>query len=169
MSNENLSVTGRIVQGDRFEARTKDGKGRALTDKQGQPKIEYFVAIAVPKTDAAMLATWAQIQGIAATGFPGGESQRIRLASQIGTGLTGVSQNRQTPTVPETTCFHTCAFSDEGNLLEIGTAGTGGRFTAAGATIENGGYFLLKKGESYIIQVTNDDALISTDITLTYI
>ncbi len=83
MPNENLSVTGRIVQGDIFEERTKDGQGRILTDKHGQPKTEYFVAIAVPKTDPQFNEVWAAMQQIAAAGFPGGQSQQADFSWKV--------------------------------------------------------------------------------------
>ena len=84
-----------------------------------------------------------------------------------GTALTNVCENRQTTAVPNTACFRDPAITANGLQLEIGKLGVGGRFTAAGTTIENGGYFLLKKGEDYLIRVDNDDGA-AQDFSITY-
>ena len=78
-----LFVTGRLVQGDVFTPQTKNMTGGPLTDLQGNPKVQYFIAVAVEKTDAAMMQTFAQIQQICHAGFPGGESQRPDFAWKI--------------------------------------------------------------------------------------
>jgi len=78
-----LFVTGRLVQGDVFTPQTKNMTGGPLTDLQGNPKVQYFIAVAVEKTDAAMMQTFAQIQQVAQAGFPGGESQRPDFAWKV--------------------------------------------------------------------------------------
>lgn len=84
MTDENyLFVTGRLVQGDVFTPQTKNMRGGPLTDLQGNPKVQYFIAVAVEKTDAAMLQTWQQIQQIGQAGFPGGEFQRPDFAWKV--------------------------------------------------------------------------------------
>jgi len=85
-----------------------------------------------------------------------------------GTGLTEVCQNRQTTAVSNTTCFRDPVITANGLQLEIGISGTSGKFTATGQSIENGGYFLLKKSESYLLRVTNDDGA-AQDISIAYL
>jgi hypothetical protein len=70
---EFYTPVGRMVQGSFFEASDTDMKGRPLTDKQGKPRVEYFIALAVPKTDPDFNTMWATIQGVAQAGFPNGE------------------------------------------------------------------------------------------------
>ena len=84
MTEQNyLFVTGRLVQGDVFTPQTKNMTGGPLTDLQGNPKVQYFIAVAVEKTDATMTQTFAQIQQIAQSGFPGGEAQRPDFAWKV--------------------------------------------------------------------------------------
>jgi len=80
---EYLFVTGRLVQGDVFVPQTKNMNGGPLTDLKGNPKVQYFIAVAVEKTDTAMMQTFAQIQQVAQAGFPGGESQRPDFAWKV--------------------------------------------------------------------------------------
>ena len=85
--NENneliLTPVGRMVQGDPFVANTKDHEGRPLTDQQGQPRVNYFFAIAIPKTDPGFAELWAKMQAIALAGFPNGESQLPAFAWKV--------------------------------------------------------------------------------------
>ena len=76
-------VTGRLVQGSVFEAQTKNMTGGPSLTLNGDPKITYYFAVAAPKTDAAMIATYQQIKQIAVTGFPGGETNRPDFAWKI--------------------------------------------------------------------------------------
>jgi hypothetical protein len=82
-NNEYMFITGRLVQGDVFVPQTKNMTGGPLTDLKGNPKVQYFIGVAVPKTDQAMLAEWAKLQAIAQAGFPGGESQRPDFAWKV--------------------------------------------------------------------------------------
>jgi hypothetical protein len=70
-----LTPVGRLVQGDCFEPQTKDSEGKPLLIKNGpnagQPRVDYYMAIAIPKTDAGFQAIWAQIHGVAKMSFPG--------------------------------------------------------------------------------------------------
>lgn len=65
---------GRIVAGDLFTPRTTDQQGNPLTIKTGpnagQPTQKYFIALAIPKTDAGFGAVWALMAQTAQTGFP---------------------------------------------------------------------------------------------------
>ena len=81
--NEYMFVTGRLVQGNVFEPQTKNREGGPLIDRQGNPKIQYFVGVAVEKTDAAMMETWARIQQIGHNSWPGGESRQDDFAWKV--------------------------------------------------------------------------------------
>ena len=78
-----LTPVGRMVQGSPFEEQTTDMKGKQLTNAQGQPRSEYFFAIAIPKTDPAYAAMYAQIQAVAQAGFPGGQFNLPTFAWKI--------------------------------------------------------------------------------------
>ena len=71
---QKLSPVGRLIQGDAFSPSTTDAEGNPLVIKNGpnagQPRVEYFMALAIPKTDPAVNAFIAEIQGVARTAFP---------------------------------------------------------------------------------------------------
>ena len=68
-----LNVSGRLVQGDVFTAQDKDMKGRPMTDQKGNPKVHYFMAVAVHKAAPDLRAAMDGIQAVAMAGFPGGQ------------------------------------------------------------------------------------------------
>lgn len=78
MSNTNrvefLTPVGRLVSGSPFEAQTTDSEGNALVIKSGpnagQPTQRYFMAIAIPKTDAGFNELYGKMQQVAKQGFP---------------------------------------------------------------------------------------------------
>jgi len=76
MSNENqiLTPAARLVQGSCFEEQTKDMDGNPLLVKSGpnmgQPRVSYYIGVAIPKTDAAWPALEAKIKAAAKAGFP---------------------------------------------------------------------------------------------------
>jgi hypothetical protein len=77
------NVSGRLVQGDVFTPQTLDMKGRPMTDKNGNPKVQYFCAVAVAK-DAPDLGTAYQgIQSVAMSSFRNGETNRPTFAWKI--------------------------------------------------------------------------------------
>jgi hypothetical protein len=82
-NNEYMFITGRLVQGDVFTPQTKNMEGGPLVTRDGHPKVQYFIGVAVPKTDQAMLAEWAKIQAFAQASFPGGESQQPSFAWKV--------------------------------------------------------------------------------------
>lgn len=56
MSNDPVQVLlhpGRIVSGDPYTKKTKDGDGNPMTDKEGNPTFQYYFAVAIPKTPGA--------------------------------------------------------------------------------------------------------------------
>jgi len=71
---ELLTPVGRMVQGDLFKGRTTDNKGKPLLVKNGpnagQPRTEYFVAIAIAKTDPGWADLWSKICQAAQAGYP---------------------------------------------------------------------------------------------------
>ena len=74
MSIELLTPVGRLVQGSPFEPRTQDAEGNPLTIRNGvnagKPRVEYFMAIAIPKNDPQYGELWAKIHAEAKNGFP---------------------------------------------------------------------------------------------------
>lgn len=69
-ATEFLTPVGRLVQGDCFEAQTKDSNGKPYLDKNNQPTQKYFVAVAFPKSDPQFAALKAQFEQIARAEFP---------------------------------------------------------------------------------------------------
>lgn len=69
-----LTPVGRLVQGDCFEGQTKDAEGNPLVIKNGpnagQPRVDYFIAIAIPKTDVTYNELWTTIHSEARAAFP---------------------------------------------------------------------------------------------------
>jgi len=71
-----INVSGRLVQGNVFEPQTTDMHGKPLTDLAGNPKVQYFIGVAVAKDAADFAAAWASIGAVAVGDWPTGESQR---------------------------------------------------------------------------------------------
>lgn len=67
---EILTPIGRLVQGSPWEGRTTDQQGNQLTSRNGQPITRYFMALAIPKTDATYGALYQIIQQEGARGWP---------------------------------------------------------------------------------------------------
>jgi hypothetical protein len=69
-----LTPVGRLVQGDCFVPQTTDSEGKPLLIKNGpnagQPRVEYYIAVAIPKTDQGFAAIWAQMHGFSKQSFP---------------------------------------------------------------------------------------------------
>ncbi len=69
-----LTPVGRLVQGDCFVPQTTDSEGKPLLIKNGpnasQPRVDYYMAIAIPKTDIGYNEVWAAIHGTARAAFP---------------------------------------------------------------------------------------------------
>lgn len=70
MKSEFLTPVGRLVQGDPFEAQTKNMQGQPLMTQAGQPTRRYFIAVAFRKDDPAFAALWATIEGVGRGSFP---------------------------------------------------------------------------------------------------
>lgn len=69
-----LTPVGRIVAGDCFTASTTDAENRPLVIKTGpnagQPRVEYYIGLAIPKTDAGFNDLRATIYNEARAAFP---------------------------------------------------------------------------------------------------
>lgn len=69
-----LTPVGRLVNGSPFEPSTTNMEGAPLVVKSGpnagQPRSEYFLSIAVPKSDPGVNALVQQITAVARQGFP---------------------------------------------------------------------------------------------------
>jgi hypothetical protein len=61
---------GRLVGGSCYNPNTKNMDGALLTDRSGQPRVEYFIMVAFPKTDQTIAAIMPQIQAEAARLWP---------------------------------------------------------------------------------------------------
>jgi hypothetical protein len=80
MSNQNiLSPVGRIVQGHAFIPNETDQQGHKLTIKSGanagQPRVDYFISLAISKTDPEWNNLWAIMNQVANAAWIGGQSQ----------------------------------------------------------------------------------------------
>lgn len=65
-----LTPVGRLVQGSAFTYNDKNMDDKPLTDSQGNPRVEYFMAIAIPKNSPDWDAFKAQIDEVAKAAFP---------------------------------------------------------------------------------------------------
>ena len=69
-----LTPAGRLVSGDCFESQKTDAEGRPLVIKNGpnagQPRVDYFMGLAIPKTDPEFGPMYAKILGVAKADFP---------------------------------------------------------------------------------------------------
>lgn len=70
MKTDFLTPVGRLVQGDPFEAQTKNMQGQPLMTKSGQPTQKYFIAVAYQKTDPLFPEFYAKLQQVARADFP---------------------------------------------------------------------------------------------------
>ncbi len=74
MSRNYTTDVGRLVQGDCFEAQTKDQQGALRVVKTGpnagQPNPQFFIAVAFAKNSPAWPAFWAEMVTEAAASFP---------------------------------------------------------------------------------------------------
>ena len=76
MKQEFLTPAGRLVQGDPFEAQTKNMQGQPLMTQSGQPTQRYFIAVAFSKMvngqpNAEFAALWQKLEATGRAGFPG--------------------------------------------------------------------------------------------------
>lgn len=70
MKTDFLTPVGRLVQGDPFEAQTKNMQGQPLATMSGQPTQRYFIAVAFRKDDANFGAFYQKLVEVARGSFP---------------------------------------------------------------------------------------------------
>lgn len=81
-----LTPVGRIVSGHPATENTTGYQNAPLVDKQGNPKSEYYFAIAVEQTNPEWEAFWNQIVAVAQRDFPGGQWQQPFFKWKISNG-----------------------------------------------------------------------------------
>lgn len=70
MKHDFLTPVGRLVQGDPFEAQTKNMQGQPLVTLSGEPTQRYFIAVAFRKDDPQFAQLRAKFTQAAREGFP---------------------------------------------------------------------------------------------------
>jgi hypothetical protein len=78
-----LSPVGRLVQGHPFEFRDTNFEGAPLVTREGEPRVQYFLAVAIRKDDPDVNAFWQQIQQMGQAAWPTGETQRQDFAWKL--------------------------------------------------------------------------------------
>lgn len=68
--NNFLTSVGRIVEGSPWDGKTTDKNGKPLLTLSGQPKTEYYLALAIAKNDPQWPAQKQKIDLVARAGFP---------------------------------------------------------------------------------------------------
>jgi len=74
---------GRFVAGDAFRGSSVGMNGQPRVDKNGQPRLEWFMAIAIQKNDPGWPALKSAIDTAAAAAWPNGESTRPGFSNKI--------------------------------------------------------------------------------------
>ena len=80
MSNTFTTPVGRLVAGSFYNPNTKNAEGKPLTDKAGNPRVEYYIALAIPKAGEAHWkdTPWGQaIWTAGVTGDPQAPNRRV--------------------------------------------------------------------------------------------
>lgn len=75
-----LSPVGRLVQGHPFEYTDTDFEDRPLKNKDGSPRVQYYMALAIRKDDPDVNLFYQQIQQMGQVAWPTGEWQRQDFA-----------------------------------------------------------------------------------------
>ena len=78
-----FNISGRLVQGDVFDPQTTDMQGRPMVDLRGNPKVQYFIGVAVAKNAPDFNEAWAAINAIAARDWPTGEHTRAGFSWKV--------------------------------------------------------------------------------------
>ena len=87
---EIMTPIGRIVQGSVWTPQTTDMENRPLTYKDGSPRVQYYIGLAIEKTNPEWPALWQQIQGAAQGFWPQGQIQQATFAWKV---MDGDAQN----------------------------------------------------------------------------
>lgn len=67
---EFTTPVGRLVGGDLFVPREKDFHGQPLMTKDGKPRKDYIIQLALRKDDPAVQQFWSQVYQVGASSFP---------------------------------------------------------------------------------------------------
>jgi hypothetical protein len=67
------SPIGRLVQGNLWEPDTKDNEGNPLTNKAGEPRVKYWVRLAIPKNSPE----WAAFYAVLVDAAKGGHAKHF--------------------------------------------------------------------------------------------
>jgi len=148
--NDSVYLTtppGRIVMGDVFNGSDKDHSGRPRLDKQGQPKVQFFIGVAFPKNDPAWPAMWQQFVATAQRDFPNGEFQRPGFAWKV---VDGDGVNQEGKPFPEYCRGHFVVRMSSGFAPEVYDPQN--RQLSAGQGIKRGDYV-----QCYVAIRGNDD------------
>ena len=78
-----VTPVGRLVQGSLTTPRDKNMEGHPLTNKDGTPRVQYYAAIAILKTDPAWAALWAALWAAGAAAWPQGQYQQPGFAWKV--------------------------------------------------------------------------------------
>lgn len=81
-----LFPTGRLVMGSLYKSQDKNAEGMPLVDRDGKPRVQYFIAYAIPKsgeTHWSQTAWGKKIHDIGVKGFPNGQAQSPQFAWKI--------------------------------------------------------------------------------------
>ena len=78
MSNKWTPV-GRLVQGDLWNPQTTNMEGNPLVDSKGNPRNNYFFALAVSKNDPGLGEFYQEMKTVAAQSFPGIPEARLSM------------------------------------------------------------------------------------------
>jgi hypothetical protein len=93
-----MTPVGRLVSGSLTRPLTKDGEGRPLVYKKGanagQPRVDYRIGLAIRKDDPGLAALMATLRQVAATEFPGGQSNGPTFAWKYTDGDSQVPNGR---------------------------------------------------------------------------
>jgi len=79
-----LTPVGRFIMGDAFTGSDKDfSTGRPRVDKHGQPNTQWFIGLAIPKTDPMWPEFWAALGAVGMRDFPAGQYQLPTFAWKV--------------------------------------------------------------------------------------
>jgi len=140
-----VTPVGRIVQGDAFKPNTTNQQGVPLTDKLGQPRVEFYLALAIEKTNPDWPAFKAQLDQVAAQAWPGGQFNAPNFSDKITDG-DGLDNNGVLNSTKEG--FAGCW------VLKASNGFTPQRVAQAGAVVLNEESGQLKRGDYARLVVT---------------
>ncbi|GAH16243.1 unnamed protein product, partial [marine sediment metagenome] len=146
MSNNIITPVGRIVQGDAFKPNTTNQLGQPLVDKHGQPRVDFFMALAVEKNNPDWPDFKAELDQVAAAAWPGGQSLAPNFSFKIADG-DGFDDHGKPNNAKEG--FAGCW------VLKASNGFAPQRVTTGGVSVINEGTGMLKRGDFARFVVTS--------------